>query len=481
MERRKRRWWTRSITWLSLVAISGALLSALFQLAVALAPGYRQDVAQRASTMLGQPVEVDALSLRWRWLWPLLELQGVRLLEAEGGMPIVDVGRIRLGFDLGELMGGNWAPAEVEIEGVTLSLEITPEGQWRLRGRNQTRPPPTVEEVARALKRFSRLRAQQVTLAVADLGEPKAGFTATLQKGDLRMDAQGFELRAELQAPEVLASRLRLRAGIKGDLARPQAWQGRWSLDASGIAPGAAVHRRLPALARVQWRDAALTAAGDWLQGSPGASELSLRAQSLALADDPASTLRELDLGLHYRPSAEGGTLDVVPLRLTGRKGAWPTATARLDWRRATVAAGAPPESLQWRANSDFLRLDDLAGWAAVFAPADGRLAPALLRSLRGDIRALEARWQAATAASPARHSLHARFTELAFRLPGGEVAGPSVQGLNGEITSSENGGRAELQGEPLGFELPKLFEGPQRASRVAASAQWQRDGSAFA
>ena len=70
MERRKRRWWTRGISWLSLVAITGALLSGLFQLAVALAPGYRDEVAQRASVALGQPVQVDALSLRWRWLWP---------------------------------------------------------------------------------------------------------------------------------------------------------------------------------------------------------------------------------------------------------------------------------------------------------------------------------------------------------------------------------------------------------------------------
>ncbi|MES2682327.1 MAG: YhdP family protein [Pseudomonadota bacterium] len=471
MERRKRRWWTRGITWLSLIAISAALVSGLFQLAVALAPGYKDEVAARASRVLGQPVQVDSLSLRWRWLWPLLELKGVRLLGAQGqrvDTPVVDVERIRLGFAMGALLRGEWGPTEVEVQGISLAAEITPEGQWRLIGRVQNDKPLVFAEVARAIKRFSRLRVEQLTVAVQDRRDAKASFTAVLQRGDLRLDAQGFELRAEMQAPQVLAARVRLRAGITGDLEQAASWQGRWSLDASDIAPGPAVHRHLPALARVQWTEATLTAAGDWLEGAPGASELSLRAQALALQGEADSTLRDVDLGLHYRPSAEGGTLDFVPLRLTGQKGAWPVTTARLDWRRAAATGSAR----QWRFNSDFLRLDDLAPWAAVLAVAKGSPDAALLQSLKGDFTALDGRWQQAPAAR-AEFSLRARFTGLAARW----AERGSVQGLSGEITADENSGRAQLQAEPLGFELPKVLATAQRATRFAADAQWQRDG----
>ena len=471
MERRKRRWWTRGITWLSLIAISGALVSGLFQLAVTLAPGYRDEVAARASAALGQPVQVDTLSLRWRWLWPLLELKGVRLLDAPAGTAVVDVGRIRLGFALGALLRGEWLPSEVEVEGVALAVEITSEGQWRLIGREQQNPPPEFAEVARAIKRFSRLRVEQLTLSVEDRRDAKASFTALLQRGDLRLDAQGFELRAEMQAPEALAARGRLRAGITGDLEQPQSWQGRWTLDASDIAPGPALHRYAPQLAAVQWTQSTLTASGDWLQGAPGASELALRAQSLALLGQPASTLREVDLGLHYRPSAEGGTLDVVPLRLTGLKGSWPVTTARLDWKREAGAA----KPMQWRFSSDFLRLDDLAPWAATLLPAAPRLDASLLQSLKGDLSALEGRWQPAGIAS-AQFSLHSRFIGLAARHP----QQGSVQGLSGEITADENTGRVELKAEPLGFELPRLLAGAQRATRFAAEAQWQRDGGSW-
>lgn len=472
MERRKRRWWTRGITWLSLVVISGAVVSGLFQLAVALAPGYRDVVAARASAALGQPVQVDDLSLRWRWLRPLLELNGVRLLDAPAGRPIVEIGRIRLGFELKELLRGEWVPGEVEVEQLSLALQITPEGTLRLKGRVQNQPALRYAEIAEQLKRFSRLRAEEVALAVEDLGHPQAGFTARLQRGDLRIDSKGFELRAEMQAAQALAGRLRLRAGITGDLADPARWQGRWTLDASGLVAGAPLTARWPALAALQLGDASLTAAGDWQQGALGSSELSLRAQQMGLRQQPASTLKEVDIGLYYRPSDDGGTVDVVPLRLTGSKGAWPTTTARVEWRRAPATAdGVPAQGLQWSANSDFLRLDDLAPWAAAFWPADAGVPRELAASLHGDLSRLEGRWQAGGAAP--RYNLHVGFVGLGGEWPGRVGA----EKLQGELTADERSGRLTLKGDGASLRLPEVFDSAARFTKLAAEAQWQREG----
>lgn len=473
MERRKRRWWTRGITWLSLLVISGAVVSGLFQLAVALAPGYRDEVAARASTALGQPVEVDQLSLRWRWLRPLLELNGVRLLDAPAGTPIVEIGRIRLGFALKELLRGEWVPGEVEVERLSLALQVTPENTLRLKGRVQNRPGLSFSEIAEQLKRFSRLRAEAVALTIEDLQFPEAGFAARLQRGDLRIDAQGFELRAELQAAQALASRLRLRAGITGDLADPARWQGRWTLDASGLVVGAPASARWPALAALQLGEASLTAAGDWQQGALGSSELSLRAQQMGLRKQPASMLKEVDIGLYYRPSEDGGTVDVVPLRLTGGKGAWPTTTARVEWRRAPAPAdGTPAPGLQWSGNSDFLRLDDLAPWAAAFWPATANLPQQAVASLRGDLSRLEGRWQADEGGKP-RYNLHAGFEGLGGEWPG-QMA---TEKLQGELTADERSGRLTLKGDAATLRLPEVFDSPARFTKLAAEAQWQREG----
>jgi len=472
MERRKRRWWTRGISWLSLVAITGALLSGLFQLAVAMAPGYRDVIAQRASVALGQPVQVDLLSLRWRWLWPLLELNGVRLLDAHTQQPIVDINRIRLGFALGALLRGQWVPGEVEVQGLTLALQLTADGSLKLKGRVQNEPPPRFDAIAAQLKRFSRLRAEAVALSIEDLKNPAASFTAQLQRGDLRLDAQGFELRLEMQAAELIASRLRLRAGITGDLATPAVWQGRWTLDASGLVAGKPLQARWPALAALQASEAAISAAGDWQHGQPGAAELSLRAKTLSLHNSRNSLLREVDLGLHYRPSDHGGTIDLVPLRLTGSKGAWPTTSARLEWRRD----GAQDTAMtQWSINSDFLRLDDLAPWAAAFWPAGKPLTPETLRSLRGDLNTLEGRMQL-SAGGPPRYSLHTLFTEVAARWP--EHIG--VKGLSGELSLEHHRGQIKLRGEDISLDLPKTFEKPQRLTRLGAEAQWQRESSGW-
>lgn len=469
MERRKRRWYTRGITWLSLIAISGALLSGLFQLAVAVAPGYRQALAESASAALGQPVQVDKLALRWRWLWPLLELDGVRLLQAGTAAPVMAVNRIRLGFAVSELLQGRLIPAEIEVDGATLALEITPAGELRLKGRNADQPPPSFAEIARQLKQFSRLRASSLALQVDDLRPDGADFALQVQRGDLRLDEQGFELRSEINAAEVVASRLRLRIGMQGDLAEPAGWEGRWTLDASGIQAAAPLIRLLPALARVQATDATLTAAGDWQQGAMGASELALRAQMLTLQGKAASSLRAVDLGVHYRPTVEGGVVDLVPLRLIGHKGPWPTSSARLEWRQSR------DQPRSWRGSSDFLRLDDLAPWAAALLPRPEAGETAALASVKGDISALEGRWQP-DAQATSRFNLRAQGKDMGLHWPGRGA----LQGLSGELSADENGGRASLQAQPLSFELSKVFSGTQRAQRMQADLQWQRDGTGW-
>ena len=467
MERKKRRWWTRGITWLSLVAIGGALLSGLFQLAVALAPDYRDELAAKASTALGQPVQVDELSLRWRWLWPLLELEGLRLMDAEGRESVATIERVRLGFSLLEMLRGEWVPAEVEVTGLTLALQRTADGQLRLKGRVSGGRAPSFAEVAAQIKRFSRLRASAVALTLEDQTHPEAGFAATLQKADLRLSEQGFELRAELAAPQALASRLRLRAGFTGDLAEPAGWQGRWSLDATGLVAGAPLAARWPALAALRLGEARVDAAGDWQAGQPGASELSFAAQAMQLDHTPGSALREVDIGLRYRPTATGATLDVVPLRLTGARGTWPVSSARLQWQREAGKA-APAYS----GSGEFLRLDDLAPWLAAFWP-DAAQRP-LLASLAGDLTGLEGRWQQGDAAP--RYRLHGRFAKLGARW-GERLA---FDNASGELTADESGGELDLKSPGMGLQLPQTFENAMRFDALDAKAQWRRQGEAW-
>jgi uncharacterized protein (TIGR02099 family) len=475
MERQKRRWWTRGITWLSLIAISGALLSGLFQLAVALAPGYRHDIAARASVALGQPVQVDTLALRWRWLWPLLELKGVRLLEADDGAAIVNVERIRLGFALAELLRGEWVPGQVEIDGVTLALEVTPEGQLRLSGRTSGHPPPTYSEIARALKRFARLRAENVRINVHDQREASSRYGATLHHGDLRMDEQGFELRAEIQAPDAVATRLRFRAGMVGDLEQPQSWQGRWSVDANGITQGALLLHQVPALAQLHWSEATLTASGDWQQGHPAASELSLQVPRLGLSDASPPLLSDVDIGLRYRPTEQGGTIDVAPLRLSGRRGLWPATTVRLQWQKPPALDETQPPASTWNLRSDFLRLDDLAPVLATLLPESKSKVDLDWASLKGDVRQLEGDWTHAPEQLP-RYRLQAQFAELGLRWPDRAA----VQGLSGEISADESGGKATLHSAGLQFEFPQILAGSQHASHFDTQLQWQRQDEAW-
>jgi uncharacterized protein (TIGR02099 family) len=324
--------------------------------------------------------------------------------------------------------------------------------------------------VADQLKRFTRLRATAVRLSIDDLAHPGPVAEATLQRGDLRITPQGFEWRGDLTAPGLLAERVRLRAGFTGDLARPEDWRGRWSLEASGLEMGALLVRRWPDLARVKFTEARLNAAGDWQQGRPGASEVALTAQELQLDGPRVSMLRGVDVGFHYRPAAGGATLDIAPLRLTGSRGVWPTATARVEWRPDETGVGHA-----WSFSSEFLRLDDLAPWATALWRGAKEPHRTMLASLHGDLSGFEGRWQR-DAAGP-RYRLHGRFAGLGGRWPETVAA----EGLDGEITADENNGRLSLHPSAAALTLPQLIEQTARFDKLGAEVQWQRNSTGWA
>lgn len=466
MERRKRRWWTRGITWLSALVVLAAAISGLFQLAVLAAPGYREQLAQRVSAEAGRPVRIGDVQLAWRWLWPQLQLRRVELLADDGRTALFEVQRLRLGFAAADLLRGELVPARVDLSGLTLVLDLTPEGRLRLRGMADDDTPPDWPPLLRQLRRFERLRAEAVALRVHDLQRPGAApWELRLRQADLRLSQapqEGLELRLEAEAPQLLAEQLKLRLGLSGDFDRPEQWSGRWTLDAEELSPSPALLSRLPRRVPLRLTGARLVASGDWLAGAPGPSRLQLEAERLQLAGAHPLDWQSPSLQFDYRPQAGGGQLHWAGPKLVGARGAWPAgAGGRVSWQR--VGEG----SLRLQGGADFLRLDDLAPWLALFAGADGRLTPAQLASLHGDLREFEGRWQA-----PGQYALAADLVGVGAGLPGQ----PQLSGLAGRLSADESGGQFALRGDGARLVLPASFAAPLAFERLSAGLRWSRE-----
>jgi uncharacterized protein (TIGR02099 family) len=474
MDRRQRRWWTRGITWLSLLAITLALVSAAFQVAVWVAPGYRAQVAQLASQALGQPVRVQRLTLAWRWLWPLLELDDVQVLDAATQQPVLDIGRVRLGFALVELLHGDWVPAEVNVADLALEVDIDTDGLAHLRGFAGGQTPPSLREVLHQLRRFSRIRIERLALSVADARVAAPAATVLLRQGDLRLTDQGFEWRSDWQAAGVLAERLRLNAGVTGPLEDPAQWLLRWTIDASGLQPGAALQARWPWLQPLRFERARAQAAGEWRAGTLGDSDLSFSSRAVRRLGAQPAQLADVDIGLHVRPTLQGGSLELAPLRLTGLRGAWPAGTARLQWQ-------GPLTQAQFQLNADHLRLDDLGRWLAPYVPSSLKLPHGLLSSLTGNVDGLDLRWQPPAPAGEGTDGGVARPLRLAYQaafraLGAGGVGEPGLTALDGRIDGDEQGGRLQVQGHESRLTLPQVWAAPVPLEQLMVDARWQRD-----
>lgn len=475
MERRKRRWWTRGITWLSALVVLAATISGLFQLAVLAAPGYREQLSEQVSAAAGRPVRIGAVQLAWRWLWPQLQLRGVELLPKDGGdAPLLRVERLRFGFSATDLLRGELIPAEVDLEGLVLDVELTADNRLQLRGFPPDAETPDWRVRLRELQRFERLRADRVTVRVHDLTRPAAPPWQILgSQADLRLSRDpepGFELRLDARAPGLLAERLKARIGMSGALDAPERWSGRWTLDAEALQPAPELLARLPRPLALQLQEAELAASGDWEAGRPGATRAELRAESLMLAGAQALHWRQLALAFDYRPQPDGGgELRWEGPQLTGARGAWPkSAGGRLRWQRGTDGA------LRLDGGADFLRLDDLAPWIAPLRAPDSRLPPALA-SARGDLRKLEGRYRMQSGAAP-QYALSAAFDGLGY----GAADGPGVDGLAGQLSGDESGGQLSLRGTRARLQLPKQFEQPLALDRLTAQLRWSRESGAW-
>src|SRR5882724_3711270 len=117
MERRRRRWWTVSVTIVSSLIVIAALVSGAFQIAVRAVPGYRDQLAQRLSELLGRPVSIGDLRLTWRGYYPSLDVDRIVLLPTETAPDAVAADRLRLAFSLPRLISRDFMPTRVDLIG----------------------------------------------------------------------------------------------------------------------------------------------------------------------------------------------------------------------------------------------------------------------------------------------------------------------------------------------------------------------------
>lgn len=481
MERIRRRWWTAAVTLVALVLVGGAVLTGLFQLVMLIAPGYRENLADYVSHVAGQPVEIGGVGLGWRGLAPRLELTDITLYGQDERSPALSAQRLRLGFGAARLLRGDTTPNRVELSGVELFAQIDGQGRFSLRGLDTSGMPARgTQDWLRQLGRFQNVRLSRCELKLDDARLHGVKPTFRLIDAEISfVDGHG-EASAKLSLPPAMGSSVQFVARMQGDLERAETWNGRWTLDVEQLASLPWIDALLAEGATVRFGDTEMKVEGRLEQGQPGAIDLRLDAGAvLGHHQAHSAGLRDIGLVARLAPQAAGWMLDIGRLEVTGAQGPWPVTQARVLYRREPAAdpAGRERGPPHVEAEASYLNLADLAPWLALL-PDEGLGAEAgRLRGLSGAVRRLILRWDGGRDTATARYSLRADLDELALA-PGEQT--PGFEGLSGEFSASENGGRLGLRDTPFGLDFPRVFAHTVGFESVSGDLAWTRTGEGW-
>ncbi|MGQ0530874.1 MAG: YhdP family protein [Panacagrimonas sp.] len=279
MERVRRRWWTAAVTLGAVVVVLGALSTAVFQVVMQIAPGYRQDLADYVSRVARQPVDIGGVGLGWSGLAPRLDLTDITLYGEDERTPALSAERLRLGFAMTRLIRGDTTPERVELAGLELFAQIDADGTFSLRGLDTSgMPSRATQDWLRQLSRFQSVRLSRCELILDDARLKGLQPRFRLIDAEIEFEDGRGEATAEWMLPAEIGSQVQLEAEIVGDLQDPASWNGRWSAQVEKLAGVPWLQARLADDARVGFRETELNLEGVLKAGSIGVIDLRLDA-----------------------------------------------------------------------------------------------------------------------------------------------------------------------------------------------------------
>ena len=448
-----------------LLVISGRLLAPL-------AAQYRADVADWASELLGQPVEVGRLRGNWRGVGPELILYDLQLINPESHKPTLYLEEVRITIGL-----------------IDSLRQLT----------------PVVRKVSFISPRLRVIRRQNGSITVGNLDElneinPGDGSSAfllpthlSLEKGELiwedqminvpplrltdvnlrlRNSGARHQLNGSITLPGERPGQIELAIDLRGQLDKINTWSASSYMQSSGIDLAFLLNRRVAEKYRFSNRQAEIKLWGEWdhkglinLEGTTRWEQVAITRQ----ASKPEQTASTLNLdkaagALRLQRQTGGWQLDLVDLQIQ-RNGR--------DWPRSQVGVTALQDKQgDWRirAGSSRLRVEDIHAISTLFPLPNSGLEQMLkqvkangsLNNLRLDFQQREQgdRWSASGEVT--------EFTSQPWEgLPG-------VHNLPLAFWMDARQGTIALDATDVSLDFADLFRDPLVLRRLQGDLTWQ-------
>ncbi|MDX1802891.1 MAG: YhdP family protein [Alcanivorax sp.] len=431
-----------------------------------LVPEYRARLETLIEQKIKTPLTIADLQGSMDGLTPRFVARQIRLPAPEGEAPLV-LDQVTLNVDvLGSLLHRELVLQSLSIRGIDLQLVRDPDGRIHLRGLGalgsaDPKAKPPVQQLLRLFYRQQHVTIDDAHLMLAWPGLPPLASSlnaSLINHGDehqlaLRLEARDRPLKVDA------------RVHLHGDAYR---WQ-QVDADIYGQVKGQRLQEWLPSARHWPLDVKRLGGAVDvWASlrgGQPDQGQLRLQLPALTLAQGRQQwPLKNLQLSLALQRHDQQARL--VLSRLAGQSPAGTLAVGRaaLQWQ-------TQGESRQWRLRANDLSLQALASqflrWPFAL-PAGVEKARDKLARLK-PTGLLKSLYVSGHASRP--EQLQARFVDLTSQADGRI---PGVDGLSGWLAGGPDGGVAQLQGQAVRLNLPRLYD---HALTVGLNGRlaWQR------
>lgn len=486
-----RKLWRLAAGVLAGLVILLAVAIGLVRLALVQVPEYRAQIETWAAAALGWPVEIDTMDARLGWRGPELRFTGARVLTQDREHVLVTSATGSMQVDPWSVLRGRPMPGAVSFSGVSLRVERTVDGRWRLLGEAGPLLPERAPGSGAGVPMLPDLPAgdlllEDVTLEFEDLQHGRGPWTFLVDSLELHVGDGELSVSAAGALPGEIGDRVALSAVLSGqdERGRPSHWTAGVSfsgLNLPAVGDAFGQLERLPAQGVLDGRLSAASIDGKLARV---AAEVTARdvmprvgePQGVAAAGQPVirgveTPYRRLAAKLEWTRDARGWQLRLDDLEVEREGRQWRSPNAAVSFE-----AGSAVRRIEVRA--DRVGLDELT-LAAPWLPGQARamieeLAPA------GSLRELE---------------LHLELPDdegrrpqvyLAAGFDGVSIAPrarwPGVRNVSGRIAGDLLGGSATLDSTGSGFDLPWMFRGPLALGAVNAAIEWSReeDGMEF-
>ncbi|WP_252274708.1 YhdP family protein [Pseudomonas subflava] len=448
----------------ALVLVLAALYVSLGRQMVPLVAEYRDEIETRAATALDMPLSIGSLEGGWRGLAPVLTAHDVLLGKGDSAVRLDQVRVVPAVLD--SLLARQPRLANLQVEGLQLSLRQDAEGRWTVEGLPRRDPPKPLDpqRLIDGLKMVQKVSLLGSQLTFEPFEQEPLSLTyidLTLRSGNVRQRLDG---RLRLPDGQPLALDLHVRlderdwraSSAEAYLSLPQSDWAAW----------------LPKGLTRDWTLENARAGGEfwveWVDGGlqRGAARLHAPQVRGAYAERAPVELSNIGLSAYFERRADGFDLLVDALALSLGETRW--GEVQLALTQQLDAAG---QVERWGLSADRLDLTPLTPLILAVAPLPDKAAEVLgaLRP-RGTLRNLQLDYR-----PQLTDAKRVQFSSNLEQVSIGAWQGvPAVENASGSVRGDLGGGEGLAASENFGLHFPNLFPEMWHYRQAGARLLWE-------